>query len=72
MEQKRFVGIDLGKRTYEIKFINEKGNVTGTNGVTSPTGRKALYKKLRSTDRVAIEVCSLAMVMAKEMKKEVS
>ena len=71
MEQKRFVGIDLGKRTYEIKFINEKGNVTGTNGVTSPTGRKALYKKLRSTDRVAIEVCSLAMVMAKEMKKEV-
>ena len=71
MEQKRFVGIDLGKRTYEIKFINENGNVNGTNGVTSPAGRKALYKKLRSTDRVAIEVCSLAMVMAKEIEKEV-
>ena len=71
MEQKRFVGIDLGKRTYEIKFINENGNVSGTNGVTSPAGRKALYKKLRSTDRVAIEVCSLAMVMAKEIEKEV-
>lgn len=71
MEQKRFVGIDLGKRTYEIKFISENGNVNGTNGVTSPAGRKALYKKLRSTDRVAIEVCSLAMVMAREIEKEV-
>ena len=71
MEQKRFVGIDLGKRTYEIKFINENGSVNGTNGVTSPEGRKALYKKLRSTDRVAIEVCSLAMVMAREIEKEV-
>ena len=71
MEQKRFVGIDLGKRTYEIKFINENGSVNGTNGVTSPEGRKSLYKKLRSTDRVALEVCSLAMVMAKEIEKEV-
>ena len=71
MEQKRFVGIDLGKRTYEIKFINESGGVNGTNGVTSPAGRKALYKKLRSTDRVAIEASSLAMVMAKELEKEV-
>lgn len=71
MEQKRFVGIDLGKRTYEIKIIGSGGKVTGTNGLTSPAGRKALYKKLRSTDRVAIEVCSLAMVMAREIEKEV-
>ena len=71
MEAKRFVGIDLGKRTYEIKIIGSGGKVTGTNGLTSPAGRKALYKKLRSTDRVAIEVCSLAMVMAREIEKEV-
>ncbi|MBR0494987.1 MAG: IS110 family transposase [Treponema sp.] len=71
MEGKRFVGIDLGKRTYEIKIICSGGKVTGTNGLTSPAGRKALYKKLRSTDRVAIEVCSLAMVMAREMEKQV-
>ena len=71
MEQKRFVGIDLGKRTYEMKIIGSNGKVTGTNGQTNPSGRKALYKKLLSTDRVAIEVCSLAMVMAKEIKKEV-
>ena len=71
MEQKRFVGIDLGKRTYEIKFIHSNGKVTGTNGLTSPKGRKELYKKLNPTDRVAIEVCSLAMVMVKEIRKEV-
>lgn len=71
MEQKRFVGIDLGKRTYELKIIGSGGKVTGTNGLTSPAGRKALYRKLMSTDRVALEVCSLAMVMAKEMEKKV-
>lgn len=71
MEQKRFVGIDLGKRTYEMKIIGSNGKVSGTNGQTNPGGRKSLYKKLLPTDRVAIEVCSLAMVMAKEIKKKV-
>ena len=71
MEQKRFVGIDLGKRTYEIKFIASNGSVTGTNGKTCPSGRKELYKKLLSTDRIAIEVCSLGMVMAKEIIQQV-
>ena len=71
MEQKRFVGIDLGKRTYEMRIIGINGKVTGINGQTNPSGRKSLYKKLLSTDRVAIEVCSLAMVMAKEIQKEV-
>ena len=71
MEQKRFVGIDLGKRTYEIKIIESDGKVSGTNGLTNPAGIKTLYKKLRCTDRVAIEVCSLAMVMAREIEKEV-
>jgi transposase len=71
MEQKRFVGIDLGKRTYEMKIIGINGKVTGTNGQTNPSERKLLYRKLLATDRVAIEVCSLGMVMAKEIQKEV-
>lgn len=71
MERKRFIGIDLGKRTYEIKIIESDGKVSGTNGLTNPAGRKTLYRKLRCTDRVAIEVCSLAMVMAKEIQSEV-
>lgn len=68
MERKRFIGIDLGKRTYEIKIIESDGKVSGTNGLTNPAGRKTLYKKLRCNDRVAIKVCSLAMVMAKEIQ----
>ena len=71
MEQKRFVGIDLRKRTYEMKIIGINGKVTGTNGQTNPSERKLLYRKLLATDRVAIEVCSLGMVMAKEIQKEV-
>lgn len=71
MEQRRCVGIDLGKKTYEVKFIAADGKVTGTNGKTSLSGRKALYEKLLPTDRVALEVCSLAMVMAKELQKKV-
>lgn len=71
MSQRRLVGIDLGKRTYEMKIIAPNGKVTGTNGKTSPAGRKALYEKLLPNDRVAIEVCSLAMVMAKEIEKKV-
>ena len=33
--------------------------------------RKELYKKLLPTDRIAIEVCSLGMVMAKEIIQQV-
>ena len=67
----RNVGIDLGKRTHETKIIWKDGKVTGTNGKTSPEGRKKLYALLRASDRVAIEVCSLGMVMAKEIKEQV-
>ena len=54
-----------------MKIIGINGKVTGTNGQTNPSGRKLLYRKLLATDRVAIEVCSLGMVMAKEIQKEV-
>ena len=65
------MGIDLGKRTHETKIIWKDGKVTGTNGKTSPEGRKKIYDLLRASDRVAIEVCSLGMVMAKEIKEQV-
>ncbi len=71
MEQKRFIGIDLGKRTYEMKIVSSNGKVFSTNGLTNPEGRKKLYKQLLSSDRIAIEVCSLAMIMAKEIEKTV-
>jgi transposase len=70
-ETKRFVGIDLGKRTYTLAVINEGGKVTPSNGKTTPEGRQALYRKLERTDRVAIEAGNLAFEMAKEMTAQV-
>jgi transposase len=67
----RNVGIDLGKETYEMKIIGTDGKVSGTNGRTNNAGRESLYKKLLPSDRVAIEVCALGMVMAKEIKEKV-
>jgi transposase len=72
-EQKidRYVGIDLGKRTYELKLFNRDDTTEGWNGVTTLEGRLKLYARLRKTDRVGIEVCALAMKMAKEMEERV-
>lgn len=73
MEQKerRFVGIDLGKTKYTVKVILSNGKVIGWEGKTTPAGRNDLYKQLLPTDRVGIEVCSLAMKMAREMSEKV-
>jgi len=66
----RYVGIDLGKRTYEAAFV-EKGAVKKSNGKTYAEGRQALYKKLKSSDKVAVEACAMAFIMAKEMETSV-
>jgi transposase len=69
--RRRFVGIDLGKRTYELKIINPNEKVTGWNGKTTIQERNKLYAKLQSNDRVAMDVCTLAFIMASEMEKKV-
>ena len=66
----RYVGIDLGKRTYEVAIV-EKGTVKKSNGKTYVEGRQALYKKLRPSDKVALEACSLAFIIAKELEAAV-
>ena len=46
----RFVGIDLGKRIYEMEILRKGtagavfGKVTRNNGRTSVEGRQKLYK----------------------------
>jgi len=63
----RYVGIDLGKRTYEMAIVGKK-SVTKSNGRTCITGRKNLYSKLRSTDKVALEAGNLAFIIAKDLE----
>ena len=67
----RFVGIDLGKRTYEISIVSTNGDVSHSNGKTYVSGRQALYKKLRVSDKVALEAGNMAFIMAKEIQKAV-
>ena len=67
----RYVGIDLGKRTYEMAVVGKGGKVTKSNGKTYPFARQGLYNKLRPGDKVALEACSLAFIMAKEIESAV-
>ena len=66
-QETRHVGIDLGKRTYEVAIVGSRGKVTLSNGKTTATGRQALYKKLSPQDKVALEAGNLAFIMAKEL-----
>ena len=73
MEQqnRRFVGLDFGVRTYEMCMYDENGKIIRSNGLTTPEGRQKLFSKLKPTDRVGIEMCSLTMKVAREMKSAV-
>ena len=66
----RYVGIDLGKRSYEVAIV-EKGKVKMSNGKTHTDGRQALYKKLLPNDKVALEAGNLAFIIAKELEASV-
>jgi len=67
----RFVGIDLGKKTYEVAIVGKGGKVSKSNGKTYPAARQALYNKLQPTDKVALEAGNLAFIFAKEIEKTV-
>jgi transposase len=85
VEHGRYVGIDLGKRTWEMAIItrsgkfrtNEQGDVEPEektaryHGTTTAEGRVKLYGKLEAGDKVALEAGNLAFIMAKELEKAV-
>jgi transposase len=81
----RYIGIDLGKRSWEMAIItrsgkfrvNEQGDAepeektTRYSGRTTAEGRLQLYGKLEAGDKVALEAGNLAFIMAKEIAKVV-
>jgi len=69
--KRRYVGIDLGKRTYEMAIVGLTGKVTMSNGKTTAEGRQRLYQKLSAQDKVAMEAGNLAFIMAKEIQTAV-
>lgn len=67
----RFVGIDLGKRTYEMCIVDQKGKITRSGGKTDFAGIERLCEKLNGDDAVAIEACNLAFRMERAIRKSV-
>jgi hypothetical protein len=67
-EKRRYVGIDVGKRTYAMAVISAHlkdvptGKVFHSNGRTNSEGRAALYRKLLKSDKVAVEAGNLAFI----------
>ena len=76
MEEKkaepRYVGLDFGKKTYEMAIVGKGGKVTLSNGKTFASDRQKLYKKLRATDKVALEAGNMAFIVAKEIQAAVA
>lgn len=67
----RFVGIDLGKRTYDMCLVESKGKITRTNGKTDFKGIDKLCEQLGADDLVAIEACNLAMRIERRIRQTV-
>jgi transposase len=68
-EKKRFVGIDLSKRTYEAVAITvDPQTITRWNGKLDPRGRKCLLEKLNAGDIVALEAGTASFKIAKEIQ----
>jgi transposase len=64
----RAVGIDLAKRTMEVRFMSDSEKTRAWNCKTDTIGRKNLYAQLTRNDVVGIEACSLAI--AREIKQK--
>jgi transposase len=85
VEKGRYVGIDLGKRTWEMAIITRSGKIkvneqgdgepeektSRYHGKTTAEGRVQLYEKLEKGDKVALEAGNLTFIMAKELEKVV-
>jgi len=69
-EERRYVGIDLGKREYTMAIISVKGKMSIHKGKTSIQGRAALYKLLEKSDKIALEAGNMAFTMAREIMQQ--
>ena len=69
--ERRYVGIDLGKRDYTMAIIGVDGKVRFHCGKTCISGRKAMYRLLKETDKVALEAGNLAFIVAREIQERV-
>lgn len=69
MEERRWVGIDGGKRTMEVRIIDGHSKVLAWNGKTDGKGRTRLAELVRSNDLVGIEAGVLGFAIAKDLRR---
>jgi transposase len=69
-QNKRFVGIDLAKRTMEVCIL-EEGRIVRHGFKTDAEGRRRLIKLLGKSDTVAMELCCCALKLTREIEKAV-
>src|SRR3990172_11683434 len=67
---KRFIGIDLSKRSMEVSFL-EEGKFSLKKLSTSPQGRAKLMKLLDQEDTIALETGNMSFLLAKMIQDEV-
>jgi transposase len=72
MEEQRYVGLDLAKRTMEVCILCEGQEAQRYSSVsTSERGRKRLAGMLRKEDTVGMEACAYAFLLARYLRQEV-
>ena len=68
---KRFIGIDLSKRTYEaVAIVAGNQTMTRWNGKLDPKGRQSLLCRLKAGDIVALEAGTASFKIAKEIQEK--
>jgi transposase len=67
----RFVGVDLAKRSMEVCVLQEGKAPARSSYRTDAAGRARLASSLKKDDTVAVEACSLAFVLARQLEREV-
>jgi transposase len=70
---KRYVGLDLAKRTMEVCVVKdgETGVERASGMKTDGKGRERLARLLRETDVVGMEACAYAFLLARYLQEEV-
>lgn len=68
----RYIGIDLGKRSMEVHFVQANDKHVCWSCKTDVEGRARLLKKLLPGDIVAMEACPLAFILKAMIGKQVA
>jgi len=69
--KRRYVGIDLAKRSMEVCFLTEEGKTTRWSAKTDVEGRKRLVRQLRAEDVVGVEACVFAFSLQRQLREVV-